>query len=149
MKVLPFKIPKSEKDALIYQEDTGVAFYEQLHQHEEMQISYIVKGSGTLIVGDSISVFNENDILVIGENLPHVFRTDYDLSTNAEMLTLFFTKASLGRIFQLNDLNIIDDFLKSRVWYECVGFPFLVQFKNIHNLSTLIMFLTLLGLSVA
>jgi hypothetical protein len=32
---------------------------------------------------------------------------------------------------------------------ESVGFPFLVQFKNIHNLSTLIMFLTLLGLSVA
>lgn len=75
MKVLPFKISKSEKDALIYQEDTGVAFYEQLHQHEEIQISYIVKGSGTLIVGDSISVFNENDIIVIGENLPHVFRT--------------------------------------------------------------------------
>ena len=73
MEVLLFKIPKSEKDALIYQEDTGVAFYEQLHQHEEMQISYIVKGLGTLIVGDNISVFNENDILVIGENLPHVF----------------------------------------------------------------------------
>lgn len=73
MKVLSFKIPKSEKDALIYQEDTGVAFYEQLHQHEEIQISYIIKGSGTLIVGDSISVFNENDIIVIGKNLPHVF----------------------------------------------------------------------------
>jgi cupin superfamily acireductone dioxygenase involved in methionine salvage len=73
MEVLPFKLPKSEKDALIHQEDTGIAFFEQLHQHEEMQISYIVKGSGTLIVGDSVSIFNENDILVIGENLPHVF----------------------------------------------------------------------------
>jgi cupin superfamily acireductone dioxygenase involved in methionine salvage len=99
MKVLSFKIPKSEKDALIYQEDTGVAFYEQLHQHEEIQISYIIKGSGTLIVGDSISVFNENDIIVIGENLPQVFRTDHGLSTDAEMLTLFFTKTSLGMDF--------------------------------------------------
>ena len=115
MKVLPFKIPKSEKDAFIYQEDTGVAFYEQLHQHEEMQISSIVKGSGTLIVGDCISIFNENDIIVIGENLPHVFRTDHDLSTNAEMLTLFCTKTSFGKdFFQLNDLNIIDDFLKKQ-----------------------------------
>lgn len=73
MEVLPFKLPTSEKDALIYQEDIDVAFYEQLHQHEEIQISYIVKGSGTLIVGDSVSIFNENNILVIGENLPHVF----------------------------------------------------------------------------
>jgi mannose-6-phosphate isomerase-like protein (cupin superfamily) len=92
MEVLPFKLPKSEKDALIYQEDTGIAFYEQLHQHEEMQISYIVKGSGTLIVGDSISVFNENDILVIGENLPHVFRwRSICLSRKGEKLIFPFT----------------------------------------------------------
>ena len=48
MKVLPFKIPKPEKEALIYQEDIGEVFYDQLHQHEEIQISYIVKGRGTL-----------------------------------------------------------------------------------------------------
>ena len=41
------------------------------------------------------------------------------------------------------------DFFCNGTDCNTVGFPFLVQFKNIHNLSTLIMFLTLLGLSVA
>ena len=59
MKILPFKIPKTEREALIYQEDIEHVFYDQLHQHEEIQISYILKGSGTLIVGDSINDYKE------------------------------------------------------------------------------------------
>ncbi|MDI9877345.1 DUF4240 domain-containing protein [Flectobacillus rivi] len=44
-----------------------------------------------------------------------------------------------------------DTYLYFRCWLvgQGVGFPFLVQFKNIHNLIVLIMYLTLLGLSVA
>ncbi len=113
MKVLPFKIPKPEKEALIYQEDTGAIFYDQLHQHEEIQISYIVKGRGTLIIGDSINDFKEDDIFVIGENIPHVFRTDRNFSSSSEMLTLFFTKNSFGKdFFNLTDMSNIDDFFK-------------------------------------
>ena len=55
MKVLPFKIPKPEKDAFVFQIDDDEAFYDKLHQHEEIQLSYIVKGKGTLIVGDAIN----------------------------------------------------------------------------------------------
>ncbi|MEL1239577.1 AraC family transcriptional regulator [Flavobacterium flavipallidum] len=113
MKVLPFKIPKPEKEALIYQEDIGPIFYDKLHQHEEIQISYILKGRGTLIIGDSINEYKEEDILVIGENIPHVFRTDQNSSSSSEMLTLFFTKNSFGKdFFSLNDLSDVDDFFK-------------------------------------
>ncbi|MFC5681718.1 AraC family transcriptional regulator [Flavobacterium sp. MAHUQ-51] len=113
MKVLPFKIPKPEKEALIYQEDTGVFFYDQLHQHEEIQISYIVEGRGTLIIGDSINDFKEDDIFVIGENIPHVFRTDRNYSSSSKMLTLFFTKNSFGKdFFCLTDMSNVDDFFK-------------------------------------
>jgi hypothetical protein len=64
MKVLPFKIPKPEQDALIYQEDVGVSFYDKLHQHEEIQLSLIVEGEGTLIVGDAINYYKKGDILI-------------------------------------------------------------------------------------
>lgn len=113
MKVLPFKIPKPEKEALIYQEDIGTVFYDQLHQHEEIQISYILKGRGTLIIGDSINDFKEDDILVIGENIPHVLRTDSNYSSSSEMLTLFFTKNSFGKdFFTLTDMSTIDNFFQ-------------------------------------
>lgn len=114
MKILPFKIPKTEKEALIYQENIEQVFYDQLHQHEEIQISYIYKGSGTLLVGDSINDYKEGDILVIGENIPHVFRSNTSASPESVMLTLFFTKTSFGKdFFSLNDMSSVDDFFKA------------------------------------
>ena len=106
MKVLPFQIPKPTNDALIYQEDREIAFYDQLHQHEEIQLSYIVNGEGTLLVGDTISSYKSGDIFAIGSNLPHVFQSDSNLAEESVMLTLFFTKKSFGDdFFELEELK--------------------------------------------
>ena len=106
MKVLPFKIPKPEFDALIYQEDNSDFFFDKLHQHEEIQLSYIVEGEGTLIVGDTINYYKPDDVLVIGSNIPHVFKSDLQSSSNSHMLTLFFTKDSFGsNFFELEELK--------------------------------------------
>ncbi len=110
-KVLPFKIPKPEQEALVYQEDHEIVFYKELHQHEEIQISYIIKGSGSLIVGDSINDFKPDDILVIGEHVPHVFRSDPKAAEQSVMYTLFFTKKSFGKdFFNLTDLTEVQRF---------------------------------------
>ncbi|RNL77853.1 AraC family transcriptional regulator [Sinomicrobium pectinilyticum] len=113
MKVLPFKIPKPEQEALVYQEDHETAFYDQLHQHEEIQISFIVEGAGSLIVGDTINHYKKNDILIIGENIPHVFRSDLQASPRSVMYTLFFTKTSFGKdFFTIPDLTDTQLFFK-------------------------------------
>lgn len=111
MKVLPFKIPKPENNALIYQEDIELVFYDKLHQHDEIQISFIEKGNGTLLVGDRISSYSENDIFVIGNNLPHVFKSDKNTESTSKMLSLFFTESSFGEsFFHLNDFEEINHF---------------------------------------
>ena len=113
MKVLPFKIPKPEQEALVYKEDHEVYFYDQLHQHEEIQISFIKKGSGSLIVGDSINTYNKNDILVIGGNIPHVFKSDVEAAPESIMYTLFFTKHAFGNnFFQISDMEATKDFFR-------------------------------------
>ena len=56
MKVYPFKIPKPIDEHLIVQIDKEPIFYNRLHQHEEIQISYIINGTGKLLVGESLSV---------------------------------------------------------------------------------------------
>ena len=112
MKVLPFKIPKPENNALIYQEDIELVFYDKLHQHDEIQISFIEKGNGTLLVGDRISSYSENDIFVIGSNLPHAFKSDKNAVIDSKMLSLFFTASSFGdTFFELNELADIKHFL--------------------------------------
>lgn len=114
MKVFPFKIPKSGEEPLIYQEDIEVSFYDKLHQHEEVQISYIEKGEGAVFAGDTISQYHEGDILVIGSNLPHVFRSEIQKDEASIMLTLFFTFNSFGKdFFELPTFKNIHPFLEN------------------------------------
>ena len=99
MKVLPFKIPKPENIALIYQEDKELRFYNKLHQHEEIQISIILEGEGDLVVGDTINRYQQGDVFMIGSNLPHLFKSEENTSRPSFMKTLFFTKESFGKFF--------------------------------------------------
>ncbi|AXP82192.1 HTH-type transcriptional repressor of iron proteins A [Mariniflexile rhizosphaerae] len=111
MKVLPFKIPKPENEALVYQEEHLSVLYDQFHQHSEIQISYVEQGAGTLLVGDTISDFMPNDILVLGGYVPHVFRSDINFSEITDVYTLFFDKNSFGKdFFGLADFESFHDF---------------------------------------
>ncbi|MFI1773491.1 AraC family transcriptional regulator [Thalassobellus citreus] len=113
MKVLPFKIPKPENQALVYQEYRDRIFYNQLHQHGEIQIVFIVKGSGTLIVGDTINEYKANDVLVIGGYIPHLFKSDASASDESISLNLFFDQDSFGKdFFSIADMTSIQSFFK-------------------------------------
>lgn len=113
MKVLPFKIPKPKNEALVYQIDREQVFYDQLHQHGEIQISYVEKGSGSLFVGDRINEYKAGDVLVIGSFIPHVFRSDARSKEESLMHTLFFDQNSFGQdFFQLTDLSSTQNFFK-------------------------------------
>ncbi|WP_222984965.1 AraC family transcriptional regulator [Flagellimonas meishanensis] len=111
MKVYPFKIPKTANDALIVQEDVEEEFYNKLHQHEEIQLSCILKGTGTLIVGDAIKRYRPGDVFVFGNNLPHVFKSDLKGQGKSHMLSIFFVKANFGgQLFQINELVSLNGF---------------------------------------
>jgi AraC-like DNA-binding protein len=111
MKVYPFKIPKPNNNALIYQEDIEVVFYDKLHQHDEIQISYIEKGNGTLLVGNSFTNYYTGNVFVFGSNVPHAFKSDTSKNETSKMLTLFFTKESFGTsFFKLEEFEEIESF---------------------------------------
>lgn len=113
MKVLPFTIPKPKRDALILQEDIQDVFYGTLHRHEEIQISFILEGEGVLLVGDSINSYSSGDVIVIGSNVPHVFRSKEDKTTPAHMISIFFTEASFGiDFFKTEELKSLQSFFR-------------------------------------
>jgi len=117
VKILPFKIPKPENEALVYQEDYDLLFYDKLHQHEEIQISLIAKGEGTLVVGDSVTDYKDDDILIMGSNLPHVFKSDITEGKSSLMMSLFFNKNSFGNhFFELKEFDSLDSFFKQSVY---------------------------------
>ncbi|WP_445955587.1 AraC family transcriptional regulator [Yeosuana sp.] len=150
MKVYPFKIPKPLHDSLVYQVDYDVAFYDKLHQHDDIQFSFIVEGEGRLVVGDSINQYKKDDIVVIGSNLPHVFKSNVNASERSHMLTLFFSKDSFGTdFFELEELRELNTFFKR----ASHGFkitsskkPIILLFNQLENATKLSRFLILLDL---
>jgi len=103
-KALPFKIPKTAGSSLILQEDLEPFFYDKLHQHEEFQFTIIVAGTGTIIHGDYVGVFEAGDLFLIGSNVPHVFRCDdqYYLGKGkmAHAKTIFFSQEQITALFR-------------------------------------------------
>lgn len=127
MKVQPFQIPKPFNENLIVQVDQSKAFYNNLHQHDEIQLSLIVKGNGKLLIGDSIHPFNDGDFFVIGANSPHVFKTD-KIKADVHMISLFFTKETFGEhFFELSDLEEVNPFFEITI----DGFQLLTHIEEV------------------
>lgn len=131
MKVLPFKIPKAQNLGLIYQEDKAAYFYDKLHQHQDIQLCTIIKGEGTLIVGDTINDYKSGDVLVIGSDLPHVFKSDTSTIEESFMISLFFTEESFGKdFFKLDDFKELNSFFKKSL----SGFKLLSNQQKVQEL---------------
>ncbi|TRZ45089.1 AraC family transcriptional regulator [Robertkochia solimangrovi] len=156
MKILPFKIPKPEQEALVYQEDSCFHFYDKLHQHDDIQISYIVSGEGSLVVGDTITDFMPNDILVIGENIPHVFKSHPESSSISVMQKLFFTRDSFGKdFFNISDMARLQSLLnESRHGIKIISdrdklIPFFNELKNQNRIQRIASLLNILNIMIS
>ncbi|MDY7393994.1 AraC family transcriptional regulator [Aureibaculum sp. 2210JD6-5] len=74
------------------------------HYHPELELVLILKSTGTLFVGDAIVNFKENDVVLIGENLPHMWLNDdvyfnQDSNLSSEAIAIHFNKFFLGEVF--------------------------------------------------
>ena len=119
MKVLPFKVPVSDETSFRIQIDRMKYFYDKFHHHQEVQITWIQKSYGSLLMGNTIATFEENDLLVIGANVPHSFQNDevfYKKSNkySAEATSILFDKNAFGKsFFDLPEMKTIKNFIKN------------------------------------
>lgn len=117
MKVIPFTIPVPKDKSIIVQEDHLPYFYNFLHRHQEIQITWIIKGEGTLIAGNYTQHFSSGDVYIIGANQPHIFKSDaiyFDKrkKMNVHSLTIFFSETgALSAMFQLPEMKKVQKFI--------------------------------------
>ncbi|WP_111708287.1 AraC family transcriptional regulator [Lutibacter citreus] len=88
------------------------------HYHPEYELTYIIKGKGKRFTGNNIEEFEANDFVLMGRNLPHVWKSDIEYYDNPNLLTdcivIQFSKDSLGKdFFELNELKNIKDLLNN------------------------------------
>lgn len=102
MKPVLFKIPQTGQSSIRVQEEQLPYFYDKLHYHPEWQLTLLLKGTGTYLIGDRIGRFQPGDLLLLGANLPHVLRCDeeyYQTEVGVHAITLFFHQHSFGTGF--------------------------------------------------
>lgn len=119
MKVIQFTIPVNIGNSIHLQEDRKPFFYPHLHRHTEIQISWIINGEGTLIVGNTMHYFQSGDLFVIGANQPHLFKSDssfFDPENRKKIhsLNIFFNPAGfISALLKFPEMLSIKKFIES------------------------------------
>jgi AraC-like DNA-binding protein len=101
------KLASSPSESVIFYDEEKPHFSVPWHFHPEIEILYVDKSSGTSYVGDGICRFTEGEISIIGENVPHWWKSDlkyYDGgdTTGIKALIIQFKK----EIFDQNLINL-------------------------------------------
>ncbi|HDZ04365.1 hypothetical protein LCGC14_0205830 [marine sediment metagenome] len=93
-------------------------FLKVWHFHEELELVYIVKSTGTRFVGDSIEKFQSGEVILIGKNVPHMWLNDEayfeeNSNLNAQAVSVHFKDNFVGKEFlSLPEMQPIAHFLK-------------------------------------
>ncbi|PHN04999.1 AraC family transcriptional regulator [Flavilitoribacter nigricans] len=109
MKIIAFTIPVRQDQTVIVKREVDTRFYPHLHRHEEVQLSWIQKGAGALLVGEHLHDFSPGDIFLFSANLPHLFKNDLQ-EDGIEAFSLFFKKDN--PLWALPELHQIAQFLQ-------------------------------------
>ncbi|MFN8349653.1 MAG: AraC family transcriptional regulator [Spirosomataceae bacterium] len=76
MQAILRKVNPSADYSFVARIDKLPYLYEKWHFHPELELTHIVRSRGTRFVGDSIEDFEEGDLILLGSNLPHVWKND-------------------------------------------------------------------------
>ena len=93
-------------------------FLKVWHFHEELELVYIIKSTGTRFVGDSIEKFQSGEVILIGKNVPHMWLNDEayfeeNSSLTAQAVSVHFKDNFVGKEFlSLPEMQPISQLLK-------------------------------------
>jgi len=98
------KIHLAPEQSFSVRHDVVPHFYNKLHYHSEIELVFIIKGTGRLFVVDAVHYFKSGDIILLGENLPHLWRSDdkylfKKAKSKCEAYVIHFTHESFGKEF--------------------------------------------------
>ena len=137
-----------------------------LHSHPELELIHITEGVGTLIIGDTVVPIAGGELILIGCNVPHLFRFQEqafidavirrgEKSTRLDLLLLHFDPHLFGEHFinvkenrlmksllqKANDVLLIEGELKSGVLADLEELMNAPEHEKLIRLMTLLNFI--------
>lgn len=85
------------------------------HVHPELELTFILSGNGKRYVGSKMNDFNSGDFVLLGSNLPHCWKTEFN--TNVEessSIVVQFQRDFLGAdFFEKPEMMLVSKLLKN------------------------------------
>lgn len=104
MKIKQLQIYSSHFQRFNIRRDRVPQHHHIWHYHEELEFILVLQGSGRLYVGDQHFAFSENDVFLIGSNIPHCWLVENTSETEAsgyqiDCIVIHFCADFLGKDF--------------------------------------------------
>lgn len=116
MKAIFEQVSTNPKASFIHKFLEVPSFDAPFHFHPQLELTWIVKGSGMRYVGRSVQAFQEGDLVLLGPNLPHCWINQKTEETVAAHV-IQFEQHFLGRDFfklpEMASINSLIDRSKS------------------------------------
>ncbi|WP_435357172.1 helix-turn-helix domain-containing protein [Emticicia sp. SJ17W-69] len=147
------KIPAIEETSFLARRILLSYFDAPLHYHPEYELTLILQGNGKRFVGDSIENFEPGDLVLLGSNLPHFWRSEKTFYENkepiAEAIVIQFSIDFVKNIFEkLPECKSIIKMLhlsKSGIRFPVMFQTYLEKVVEAHGIKRLILLIDLLG----
>lgn len=75
MKPFLLKVDVAPEQSFAIRNQVNPLYYSHWHFHAELELMHVRSGSGIRFVGDSIENFQAGDLILLGSNLPHFWRS--------------------------------------------------------------------------
>jgi AraC-like DNA-binding protein len=134
-------LPISSDASFLYKNMDCNYFNVPWHFHKEYELCLITKSNGTRFIGDHVSNFEPGDLVLIGSNIPHLYRNSEVYykklgKHKASSLFIHFTADFLGSsFFEIPEMELVSRLLKrSSMALEIHGAAKIFTTEKLHEM---------------
>jgi len=115
MKPIQFTVSVYGEGLFAVLEDKKENFYNYYHRHDEAQITYILKGKGTIMVGNILQSFQSGDIFVLKPNEPHMFDRDVEADEekgDIHAIHIFVNFERIKKLYHIPEFEAVKNYIE-------------------------------------
>lgn len=90
-----FSVTETHKDS----------FLDVWHYHEQVEIVAILKSTGTRFVGNSIAAFEPGEVVLLGENVPHMWKNNISKSEKAMAIAIHLEPSFIKHLNEIPEVS--------------------------------------------
>ena len=107
---------KNQDSSIVCYEVAVPSFDFFWHYHPEFELTYILKGKGKRMVGDSIENFIEGDLVLLGPSLPHTWVSNNNETESCKAIVIQFSTFFIEPFLALPEMKAVKNVLDKSIF---------------------------------